>query len=123
MVDLALMARLVDAVPETARLILLGDKDQLASVEAGAVLGELCAAAIAPASLQNADATRAELTASIVELTRSYRYRPGSGIEALARAINSGDASRAIAISLAATSPSWRKRKVRTRSTGSSISG
>ena len=42
MVDLALMAKLVDAVPPAARLILLGDKDQLASVEAGAVLGDIC---------------------------------------------------------------------------------
>ena len=42
MVDLALMTKLVRAVPRTARLILLGDKDQLASVEAGAVLGDIC---------------------------------------------------------------------------------
>ncbi|WP_290437567.1 AAA family ATPase, partial [Aeromonas caviae] len=40
MVDLPMMARLLDALPRHARLILLGDKDQLASVEAGAVLGE-----------------------------------------------------------------------------------
>jgi exodeoxyribonuclease V alpha subunit len=42
MVDLALMAKLVRALPPRARLILLGDKDQLASVEAGAVLGDIC---------------------------------------------------------------------------------
>jgi exodeoxyribonuclease V alpha subunit len=42
MVDLALMAHLVDALPPQARLILLGDRDQLASVEAGAVLGDIC---------------------------------------------------------------------------------
>ena len=42
MVDLALMARLLRAVPPRARLVLLGDKDQLASVEAGAVLGDVC---------------------------------------------------------------------------------
>jgi len=42
MVDLPLMARLLDALPPHARLILLGDRDQLASVEAGAVLGDLC---------------------------------------------------------------------------------
>jgi len=91
MVDLALMTRLVAAVPESARLILLGDKDQLASVEAGAVLAELCGPSSAPAADD-------PLAASIVELTRSYRYRPGSGIEALARAINAGDAARALAI-------------------------
>ncbi len=42
MVDLALLSRLVQALPENCRLILLGDKDQLASVEAGAVLGDIC---------------------------------------------------------------------------------
>jgi exodeoxyribonuclease V alpha subunit len=42
MIDLALMTRLVEACPPTARLILLGDADQLASVEAGAVLGDIC---------------------------------------------------------------------------------
>ncbi len=41
MLDLALAARLVDALPPTARLVLLGDKDQLAAVEAGAVFAEL----------------------------------------------------------------------------------
>ena len=43
MLDLALATRLVDALPPAARLILLGDKDQLAAVEAGAVFAELCA--------------------------------------------------------------------------------
>lgn len=42
MIDLEMMASLLDALPPQARLILLGDKDQLASVEAGAVLGDLC---------------------------------------------------------------------------------
>ena len=42
MVDLALMAKLFQAIPASARVILLGDKDQLASVEAGAVLGDIC---------------------------------------------------------------------------------
>ena len=45
MVDLALMAKLFQAIPPSARVILLGDKDQLASVEAGAVLGDICSAA------------------------------------------------------------------------------
>jgi exodeoxyribonuclease V alpha subunit len=42
MVDLALMSKLIQALPPQARLILLGDKDQLASVEAGAMLGDIC---------------------------------------------------------------------------------
>lgn len=43
MVDLAMMSALLNALPKSSRLILLGDKDQLASVEPGAVLGDLCA--------------------------------------------------------------------------------
>ena len=42
MIDLATMAKLFAATPITARMILLGDKDQLASVEAGSVLGDIC---------------------------------------------------------------------------------
>lgn len=42
MIHLEMMAALLQALPATARLIVLGDKDQLASVEAGAVLGDLC---------------------------------------------------------------------------------
>ncbi len=49
MVDVDLMASVFDALPANAQLILLGDKDQLASVDAGAVLGELCQRAFEPA--------------------------------------------------------------------------
>ncbi|WP_313572216.1 AAA family ATPase, partial [Comamonas terrigena] len=42
MVHLEMMAAVLQALPPPARLVLLGDKDQLASVEAGAVLGDLC---------------------------------------------------------------------------------
>ncbi|MCY1136382.1 AAA family ATPase [Actinoplanes sp. Pm04-4] len=49
MVSLTLMARLIEAVRPDARLILVGDPDQLASVEAGAVLGDIVAAAGRPA--------------------------------------------------------------------------
>ncbi len=58
MVDLALMSKLVDALKSNARLILLGDKDQLASVESGAVLNDL--------SLGLPDHTS--------ELKKSYRF-------------------------------------------------
>lgn len=43
MIDLPMMSRLIDALPEHGRVIFLGDRDQLASVEAGAVLGDICA--------------------------------------------------------------------------------
>jgi len=109
MVDLALMARLVDAMPAAARLILLGDKDQLSSVEAGAVLGDICNTG-RPRSYSSAFAARlsavvgeavppgadppgtAGIWDCIVQLQHSYRYRADSGIGALARAINAGDA-------------------------------
>ena len=49
------MAKLFDALPENTRVILLGDRDQLASVEAGAVLADIADAATASSSpLQNA---------------------------------------------------------------------
>src|SRR5690606_12280837 len=84
MVDLALMAKLVDAVPEHARLVLLGDRRQLASVEAGAVLADLCTAAESGGSLAG----------RVVELVRVYRYGSGSGIGRLADAVRSGDPGR-----------------------------
>lgn len=43
MIDLPMMSRLIEALPPHARVIFLGDRDQLASVEAGAVLGDICA--------------------------------------------------------------------------------
>ena len=89
MVDLALMARLFDAVPADARVILLGDKDQLASVEAGAVLGDICGAGLDHAAA-------GEIAASIALLTRSYRYGPESGIGRLADAINQAQPERAL---------------------------
>jgi exodeoxyribonuclease V alpha subunit len=70
MVDLALMSKLVDALKSEARLILLGDKDQLASVESGAVLANLIAA----------------LPSNTVELRQSYRF--DDGIKKLADAVN-----------------------------------
>jgi exodeoxyribonuclease V alpha subunit len=94
MVDLTLMARLFAAVPDGARIILLGDKDQLASVEAGAVLGDLCGAGLALPG----DARQRASAAGVVHLIRSYRYAETSGIAELARAIQSADAKRALEV-------------------------
>jgi exodeoxyribonuclease V alpha subunit len=88
MVDLALMAKLVDAVPLTSRLILLGDRDQLASVEAGNVLSDICAAAEADGS---------PLQGAVVELTKSYRFAQTGGIYALSTSVNAGDVEGAMA--------------------------
>lgn len=86
MIDLALMAKLVEALPPAARLILLGDKDQLASVEAGAVFGDICAGA------------EGGLAHSIALLQRSYRFAAGGGIGRLARAVRNGASDEALAV-------------------------
>lgn len=104
MVDLALMAKLIDALPSTARLILLGDKDQLCAVEAGAVFAELCEGrgfdAQAAADLQRltgqqvpVSAPSSKLGDAVVLLTHSHRFAGDSGIGELARRINGGDAA------------------------------
>ena len=77
MVDLGMMAGLLEALRAQARLVLLGDKDQLASVEAGAVLADLCRA---PAG--------SLLQSRIVALTRSHRFEGAIG--RLADAVNRG---------------------------------
>ena len=105
MVDLPMMTRLLAALPATARIILLGDRDQLASVEAGSVLGDICAAAGNTYSnqqkqlLQNltgyqlntspAD-TDAQIHDCFCLLQKSYRFDASSGIGQLAAAVNSG---------------------------------
>jgi len=109
MVDLALMAKLVDALPPGARLILLGDKDQLAAVEAGAVFAELCEGrgldATAAAELERitgqpvpAEMPTSRLGDSVVLLTHSHRFAGDSGIGELARRINAGDARGTLAL-------------------------
>lgn len=109
MVHLEMMASLLDALPAGAMLILLGDKDQLASVEAGAVLGDLChdaqagaysAAtrdyALAAAGQRMPDAFLGQggaLAQQTVMLRHSHRF--GGPIGALAAAVNAGDAAAA----------------------------
>ncbi|MEP6955614.1 MAG: exodeoxyribonuclease V subunit alpha [Chthoniobacterales bacterium] len=88
MVDLALMAKLVEAVPLTSRLILLGDRDQLASVEAGNVLADICAAA---------ETTNSPLAGAVVQLQRNYRFAESGGIFKLSHAVNAGEAEAAVA--------------------------
>ncbi len=106
MVDLPLMARLLDALPEGARLVLLGDRDQLASVEAGNVLAAICAAAgngaVSPARAACIEAViggkvEANVQAppfadAVVELHRSHRFSGESGLGKAAALIRAGDA-------------------------------
>ncbi|GFE62212.1 exodeoxyribonuclease V subunit alpha [Geobacter sp. AOG2] len=89
MVDLPLMARLLEALPDNARVILLGDRDQLASVEAGAVLADICAGPAAPCG---GEPNRP----AVVHLTRSYRFSNDSGIGNLSRLVNAGDSEAAL---------------------------
>ncbi|ASA55141.1 exodeoxyribonuclease V subunit alpha [Vibrio gazogenes] len=110
MIDLPMMYKLLMALPDHARLVLLGDKDQLASVEAGAVLGDICA-------FQTQGYSRSQITQlarltgyqfasplphqdvppladSLCLLQKSYRFHARSGIGQLAKAVNSGDVSQ-----------------------------
>ncbi|MCA9710222.1 MAG: exodeoxyribonuclease V subunit alpha, partial [Myxococcales bacterium] len=114
MVDLALMAKLVDAVPPQARLVLLGDKNQLASVEAGAILGDVCrtdarpgfsaqfrdelAALAGPQGLPEVPPAAGPpgIGDCIVELVNSYRFSAQGGIGGLAQAVNVGDGDAAV---------------------------
>lgn len=108
MVDLEMMAALMSALPDDARLVLLGDKDQLASVEAGSMLGELCRHAkeghftnetmawVLEITEEKIDATLLDpagspLDQSTVMLRQSRRFTSESGIGRLAEAVNSGD--------------------------------
>jgi exodeoxyribonuclease V alpha subunit len=112
MVDLALMAKLIDALPAEARLILVGDKDQLASVEAGSVLGDICGCVRKPLFSRAMGGRIRELTGEpvatgegvdgladcIVELRTGRRFAAGSTIGELSRAVNRGDAEQAVEI-------------------------
>ncbi|MFH1081195.1 MAG: exodeoxyribonuclease V subunit alpha [Pseudomonadota bacterium] len=108
MLDLPLLSKLVQAMPENGRLILLGDKNQLASVEAGAVLGDLCGGS--PANLFSREilkeimpytggrfAEYVEVTETpgvhdcIIELRKNYRFTDRSGIGKAGAAVNRGE--------------------------------
>lgn len=106
MIDLEMMAALLDALPAQAQLVLLGDKDQLSSVEAGSVLGDLCRGAergayqadtlklLAPYSevaLAEYAGSGSALNQATVMLRHSHRFDAKSGIGMLAAAVNRGD--------------------------------
>lgn len=96
MVSLPLMAKLAAALKPDARLLLLGDRDQLASVEAGAVLGDLCGDAGVRGRAASEAAT--PLQDSIVMLTRNYRFQGESTIGAAAAALNRGNGAEALSL-------------------------
>lgn len=107
MVSLTLMARLLEAVRADARLILVGDPDQLSSVEAGAVMADVTHAPGTPdpelaAQLQRlvtdhgGPTVPAEIRHGVVELTHTWRF--GGGIDLLARAVRAGDPDRVMEV-------------------------
>jgi exodeoxyribonuclease V alpha subunit len=101
------MTRLMEAVPKDARVILLGDRDQLASVEPGSVFADLClganafsrdvATALHHATGHAFESTPVKLLADAsVLLSRSYRFDAQSGIGALSVAVRDGHAEAAL---------------------------
>jgi exodeoxyribonuclease V alpha subunit len=112
MIDLGLLDKLLAALPRRARLVLLGDRNQLASVEAGTILADMCAPAAGTAyspaladllepavgaSVPRADTAAPAIADCTVELTENRRYRDSPGIGALAAAIHRGDVAAALA--------------------------
>jgi exodeoxyribonuclease V alpha subunit len=110
MVSLTLMSRLLEALRPDTQLVLVGDPDQLASVEAGAVLGDLVRRRsrpavddrsdrlidLLPADVQPADEVESELRKDVVRLRTVHRY--GSAIAELAEAIRRGRADDAVEV-------------------------
>lgn len=114
MIDVALAARLVDAIGEGTRLVILGDKDQLAAVENGVVLGDIAADARLSADTRQTLAPIIGFAADVIEshlpkplaatplrdhviwLRENYRFKADSGIGQLALRINDGEAELAL---------------------------
>lgn len=118
MIDLTLMYHLLDALPQHARVILLGDRDQLASVAAGNVLGDITghglsighspsqidflnaiangSTSTSPSLVNSESNSTSSITDSIALLKHSYRFRSDSGIGQLATLINQGLGQQAI---------------------------
>ncbi|ENO8557822.1 exodeoxyribonuclease V subunit alpha [Yersinia enterocolitica] len=110
MVDLPMMARLIAALPTKAQVIFLGDRDQLASVEAGAVLGDICRFAelgyseprakqltrltgcilVGNIPIGEVETDAVNVRDSLCLLRKSYRFDEKSGIGQLALAVNAG---------------------------------
>lgn len=105
MVDAANFAKLCEAIRDDTRVIMLGDKDQLASVEAGSVLNDLCSdlsessrvldeeklSLIAALTGYSVDKLKtADISDNAVQLNFSHRFARFAGIGAIAKAVNEG---------------------------------
>ncbi|RNC85341.1 MAG: exodeoxyribonuclease V subunit alpha [Balneola sp.] len=95
MLDLSLWIQMIRALPDSCKLIALGDKNQLASVEAGSILGDICFdndntfSSGLSNKIENKQVGNStnKLNDSIIELTKSHRFEDSSGIAELAEAI------------------------------------
>lgn len=106
MIDIAMMSKLLEAVPANAKLILIGDKNQLSSVETGSVFADICEGL--EANQNNSLSaivgrgekirTRGENVSNIVTLQKNWRFTKDSGIGQLAIATNQGDEKKALEI-------------------------
>jgi exodeoxyribonuclease V alpha subunit len=100
MVSLTMMARLLDAVRPQARIVLVGDPDQLASVEAGAVLGDLARAPGRAEPWLDERLGEMGVPGGVVHgvVTLEHVWRFGGAIAAFARAVRDGDGATAVAL-------------------------
>lgn len=121
MIALPLMSKLVQALSPQTRLILLGDKDQLASVEPGKIFGDICAAKQANVfsekfitelqklfgyqNLGSSGKNSTSIQDCTVQLKKNYRFDETSGIRALSQAVNNGNGSEAMSILTAGNYP------------------
>ncbi len=120
MVDLPTMSKLFDAIPHHAQVIMLGDKNQLASVEAGSVLSDICVAARGQNDEQQfsqqtvneiqqlcgialpvlSEHHNNPIADNLIELQKSHRFSAASGIGRLAKAIQRGNVQHSMSVLL-----------------------
>ena len=111
MIDLPMMARTFEALAPDARIVLIGDKDQLHSVESGMVLGDICGGRMSAALSEKrcallkeagvtgmpvSDSPGGRIADHIVYLEKSHRVQDDGGISRLAEAVNKGDVDTAL---------------------------
>jgi exodeoxyribonuclease V alpha subunit len=124
MIDILLMSKILKALPKTARLILLGDSKQLASVDSGAVLADLCRAyagfsecfaegvlRLTGQALPSVKATSL-MADTVVILKHSYRFDKQSEIGQLAQSIQAGDSDKFINVLMRAGDTIWWQKKM-----------
>lgn len=120
MIDISLMATLMKSLSPSTKLVLLGDSDQLSSVESGAVLANLCRQGMAFSTefeqlakdvlgldLPVSDKTDVDMLDSLVTLSHSYRFAGDSELGQLADAVKQGDEQGVIAHLSVATELTW----------------